>query len=162
MSLTLIKFQNEYMGLLETWESTNDLDKYLSHSRPEYLRETSSTKEETTLFLLIQQNNINIGAIWLEDITDSDAKLGIYIAEEECRGKGIGKEAINILKNIAFADMNLKKLYLNVRETNTRAIKCYEHCGFKITKKYPKSHFTDNSFQGAYQMTLLNTMVQVQ
>ena len=105
---------------------------------------------------MIKFNDQIIGAAWLENITQNDATMGIYIALANYRGKGIGSEVIKILIGMAFKEINLKKLYLNVRENNINAIRCYEKCGFKITKTYPKTYFIDSSYQGKYQMTLFN------
>lgn len=159
MDLELIKFSNEYIKLIEKWENTNELSKYLSHTRPQYLREPGSDAEKHTLFFLIKFDAQIIGTTWLENITENDAKIGIYIADTDYRGKGIGSEVIKTLIGMAFKKMSLKKIYLNVRETNINAIKCYEKCGFKITKEYPKSHFPDSSYQGAYQMTLFKDKI---
>jgi hypothetical protein len=49
MRLQLVKFTNEYIKLFETWESTNELSKYLSHTRPKYLRESDPQEEEHTI-----------------------------------------------------------------------------------------------------------------
>lgn len=156
MNLELIKFSNKYIKLIEQWESTNELSKYLSHTRPGYLREANLEEEKNTLFFMIKFNEQIIGAAWLEDITQNDGKIGIYIALTSYRGKGIGSEVIRNLTGIGFKEMNLRKLYLNVREKNINAIECYKKCGFKITKEYPKLYYSDCSYQGKYQMTLIN------
>lgn len=158
MDIELIQFTNEYLKFLEKWESTNELNPFLSHTRPKYLREPDPTLERHALFFLMQFNKQIIGAAWLEDITESDGKLGIYIAEKEYRGQGIGSEVVRTLADTAFKELKLQRIYLNVRETNVQAIKCYEKCGFKITEAYPKSHFADSSYQGAYQMTLFHEL----
>ncbi len=98
-----------------------------------------------------------IGTAWLEDITLEDAKLGIYIADIGSRGKGIGEEVIRKLIGIASDEMRLKSIYLNVRDYNERAIRCYSKCGFKVTKKTEGLTFSDGSHGGAYQMTLFIT-----
>ena len=156
MCLELIKFSNEYIKLIEKWESTNELSKYLSHTRPEYLREPNLEAEKHTLFFMIKSDEQIIGATWIEKITEDNATIGIYIAITNYRGKGIGSQVIKILINKAFKEMNLNKLFLNVREKNANAIKCYKKCGFKISKEYPKTYLIDSSYQGKYQMTLIN------
>jgi len=156
MYLELIKFSSEYIKFIEKWEGTNELSKYLSHTRPEYLRESDFEAEKHTLFFMIKADERIIGATWMENITENNATIGIYIAITNYRRKGIGSKVIKILIDRAFKEINLKMLYLNVREKNINAIKCYKKCGFKITKEYPKSHFIDSSCQGKYQMTLIN------
>ncbi|WP_175400859.1 GNAT family N-acetyltransferase [Clostridium pasteurianum] len=153
-------YSNDYIKFIEKWESTKELSKYLSHTRPQYLRESDLALEKHTLFFMIKFDESIIGAAWLENITENNGKLGIYIADVNCRGKGIGSEVIRILKEKAFKEMKLSKIYLNVRETNKRAISCYKKCGFEIIKKYPKKHFSDSSYQGVYEMEQNNSALE--
>lgn len=167
--LELIKFKNEYSTLIEKWESTNELSKYLSyikpkylrkcylsHIQPEYLKESDLEEEKNTLFFMIKFNKKIIGAAWLESITQNYAIIGLYISLTSYRGKGIGSRVIEVLIGKAFKEIKLKKLYLIVRERNVNAIKCFKKCSFEITKKYPESYFLDSSYQCMYQMTLIN------
>ena len=114
MCLELIKFSNENIKLIEKWESTNELSKYLSHTRPEYLRKSNLELEKHTLFFMIKINGKIIGATWMENITENDATIGIYIAIVSYRGKGIGSEVIKILIDNAFKEMNLNMLHLKI------------------------------------------------
>ncbi len=80
-----------------------------------------------------------IGAIWLEKSSaDNYAKLGIFIANKRYRSKGIGKKAIErvIVNDLQY--FGTKKILLNVREENSRAINCYKKVGFKETRKFKK------------------------
>ena len=58
------------------------------------------------------------------------AVLGIFIYDEIYRGQGIGEKAINELAAKCAVAMKLKFIELNVRSSNSRAIKCYKKCGF--------------------------------
>jgi len=82
-----------------------------------------------------------------------DAKLGIYIAEPEYRGRGIGEKTIRHLINAAFKDLGLSRVYLNVRKNNERAINCYKKCGFNICKVINKL-LSDGSYQEAFEMEI--------
>ena len=78
MCLELIKFSNEYLNLIEKWEGTNELSKYLSHTRPKYLRESNLEAEKHTLFYIIKVDDEQIiGATWMENITENNATIGI-------------------------------------------------------------------------------------
>ena len=81
-----------------------------------------------------------IGAIWLEkSLTDDYAVLGLFIADEEFRNKGIGTKAIDkVIKN-DLPYMHTNKILLRVRAENERAIKCYSKIGFKETRRYEKN-----------------------
>jgi len=167
--LELIKFKNEYNTLIEKWESTNELSKYLSyikpkylrkcylsHIQPEYLKESDLEDGKNTLFFMIMFNKKTIGAAWMESITQNYATIGVYISLTSYRGKGIVSRVIEVLIDKAFKEIKLKKLYLIIRERNVNAIKCFKKYGFEITKQYPKSYFSDSSYQCMYLMTLIN------
>lgn len=87
----------------------------------------------------INENNINIGSIWLEKVDENILKLGIFIAEEKYRNKGFGTLAIKEMLDIAKLN-NYKTVTLNVRITNHRAIKAYQNIGFKKTNQYVKNN----------------------
>lgn len=158
MEVKLEKFiESEHLPIIEAWENEKEIFKYLSHSRPRYLREKDSFAESKTLLYMIVLDSKFIGTAWLEDITPEDAKLGIYIADIGSRGKGIGEKVVRKLIEIASDELKLKSIYLNVRDYNERAIRCYTKCGFKVTKKTEGLTFSDGSHGGAYQMTLFIT-----
>lgn len=88
---------------------------------------------------IINENNINIGSIWLEKVDENILKLGIFIAEEKYRNKGFGTLVIKEMLDIAKLN-NYKAVTLNVRITNHRAIKTYQNIGFKKTNQYYKNN----------------------
>jgi RimJ/RimL family protein N-acetyltransferase len=155
MKVLLEKFiESEHLAIIEGWEAEGEIYKYLSHSRPGYLREKDGFAESRTLLYMLKLDSNFIGTAWLEDISHEDAKLGIYIADVGSRGKGIGEKAIKELVEIAVHELKLKSIYLNVRDYNERAIRCYSKCGFKVTEKTSGLTFSDGSQGGAYKMTL--------
>ena len=46
------------------------------------------------------------------------------------RGRGYGQEAMSLLCDFCFQEMNLHKLKVSVLAFNEAAIRCYERCGF--------------------------------
>jgi RimJ/RimL family protein N-acetyltransferase len=73
-----------------------------------------------------------IGNIGLHriDLLDRHAELGIFIGDKAHWSKGCGAEAIKLLLEVAFGELNLHKVYLHHQKHNARARKCYEKCGF--------------------------------
>jgi RimJ/RimL family protein N-acetyltransferase len=80
------------------------------------------------------QENLLIGEIDLEVIEGyhSDAFVGISIGERRYWDKGYGTDAMNIMLNYAFNELNLHRVSLNVFEYNPRAIHLYEKIGFTV------------------------------
>ena len=58
------------------------------------------------------------------------AELQIRIGEAGERGRGHGTEAVTLLVDFAFRDLNLRRVALHVLATNERALKMYERIGF--------------------------------
>ncbi|MFR3314867.1 MAG: GNAT family N-acetyltransferase [Waltera sp.] len=58
------------------------------------------------------------------------------MGEKSARGKGIGSEVVQILLRYCFMVLGVYSVHLDVLETNTPAIKCYEKAGFRISGRY--------------------------
>lgn len=72
----------------------------------------------------------HIGTCALYNYTGDDIQLGIRIGNKDYWDKGYGTDATNILTNYAFVTLSINCIWLKVLPWNTRAIKCYEKCGF--------------------------------
>ena len=81
---------------------------------------------------LDEDKMIGNGGFFDVDHRDRRAMLTIRIGDPESRGKGYGTEAINLMLEYGFGLLNLENILLTVASYNTRAIRCYEKCGFKI------------------------------
>lgn len=75
-----------------------------------------------------------IGFVELDGIqwAHGDAFVGIGIGSRAHWSKGYGSDALRILMRYAFAELGLFRLSLDVFEYNTRAVRCYEKCGFVV------------------------------
>lgn len=73
-----------------------------------------------------------IGSCQLHSINfvNRTAELQIRLGSPDDRGKGYGTEAVRLLLQFAFTDLNLNRIHLRVFAGNTRAIGVYEKCGF--------------------------------
>jgi diamine N-acetyltransferase len=68
------------------------------------------------------------------DLFDFDARnrkaaIGMYIAPE-ARGKGVGKQAVQLLEDYAFGFLHLRMLYAIISVHNTACSHIYEQMGF--------------------------------
>ncbi len=60
-----------------------------------------------------------------------DAFVGIGIGPRAFWGKGYGTEAMQLILQYAFIELNLRRVTLTVFEYNTRAVRSYEKAGFR-------------------------------
>lgn len=91
---------------------------------------------------MITANKRTIGHICLAKRKRGWHEILIVIGEKQYWNKGYGTKSIQLLLRKA-GRLGIYKIYLEVRPTNARAIRAYEHCGFqKIrTVLYPKNKY---------------------
>lgn len=115
------------------------------------------TKEDVTNFVKIKntKNNINyacvndddeyLGTVSLKNI-DYDNKNAEYAISfmKEAQGTGAALFATKEILKQAFEELNLEKVYLDVLDTNKRAISFYKKVGF-IQEGTFRKHFIKNN-----------------
>jgi len=73
--------------------------------------------------------------------TKGEAELGIMIGNRDYWNRGYGTDAVTTLVNYIFCQTNLNRIYLKTLESNTRAQKCFQKCGFT-----PYEHLVRDGF----------------
>jgi RimJ/RimL family protein N-acetyltransferase len=91
-------------------------------------------KGETTFLFGIRPLSTNdlLGLLELDGVMWSHGTtfVSIAIGDEENRGKGYGREAMQLGLNFAFRELNLHRVCLTVFSYNQAATKLYESLGF--------------------------------
>lgn len=74
-----------------------------------------------------------VGSVYLRDIDHRHrkAEYGIFIGEEQARGKGYGTCAARLMLEYAFGELSLHRVFLRVYADNEPAIRSYEKAGFQ-------------------------------
>ncbi len=97
-----------------------------------------------TIMKVAVLNNQIIGYVCIRTILDVTHVLNLAVLPE-FRRKGIGSMLLNeALKELKQSKKDINLITLEVRESNTAAIKLYEKCGFRVIGKrvgyYQKPH----------------------
>ncbi len=84
-------------------------------------------------FAIVTSDNRVIGTLGLRNIsrTLSEATLGIRLSAYEVN-RGFGTASIILALRLAFGEMNLHRVNLDVAEHNHRARRCYHNIGFRV------------------------------
>ena len=124
-------------------------------SEKKYLEENSSP--EATFVIVTIEGDKMIGTVGLEDVNNINrtATLGIFIGDKDYRDKGYGTEAIKLILEYGFKYMNLNNIKLDLMAFNTRALKCYEKCGFKEYGRRRKCKFVNGKYYDSISMDIL-------
>lgn len=97
----------------------------------------SSLGQDSTRTLFVIRDLATDDAIGLVQLVDIHpvhrrAELTIRIGEEARRGQGFGVEALQLVVEFAWRDLNLQRIWLRVFHENDRAIRAYEKAGFYV------------------------------
>lgn len=84
-------------------------------------------------YYLIIDENIAIGYLSIKNDDDALFLSKLYI-DKSCRGKGLGKIAINFIEEQA-KDLNCLTIYLTVNKYNINSIMAYQKMGFIKTEE---------------------------
>lgn len=63
---------------------------------------------------------------------NADAWVGIGLGEREIWGRGYGTDAMRLIVQYGFIELNLHRISLGLHSYNDRALKSYEKIGFKV------------------------------
>jgi RimJ/RimL family protein N-acetyltransferase len=127
-------------------------------SEKEWLKQKVSYKStEVNLAICLKPNGEHIGNIYLRDIdwVTRRAVLHIFIGCSEQRGKGYGSAAVDQLLKLAFRELNLNRVNLQVLADNRGAIHLYEKVGFKTEGRLRQHVFKDGQFKDMLVMGIM-------
>jgi RimJ/RimL family protein N-acetyltransferase len=88
----------------------------------EWFKKNQNDKNQVLFGIYLVKTVKLIGVVRLMfiDWIGRNSEFGIYIGDFQERGKGYGKEIIDMILKYAFCHLNLKKVYLKVAESMKR------------------------------------------
>ena len=164
--MTTLKGNNIYLRALEPedlefiyviendeniWEVSNTQTPYSKFLIRQYLENAhQDIYEAKQLRLAICKNDTN-EAIGLIDLFDFDAKnkragIGIVIQNGIDRKNGFGKEALSLLIEYSFKQLQLHQLYANISVENIPSISLFTTFGFEKIGVKKDWNFSNNSY----------------
>ncbi|MUK89497.1 GNAT family N-acetyltransferase [Ornithinibacillus sp. L9] len=101
------------------------------------------------------QKTIGITSLINLDLKNRNAECIIDIGEKDYWGKGYGTEALNILLDYAFLELNLHRVSLRVYSFNKAAVHVYHKLGFKEEGKSRQSLYRKGRWHDVIYMGIL-------
>ena len=151
MKIKLRKLEVKDATLMLEWMHDKEVTHYLKldgsnatmDSVLAFIESASKCTTENLHYAIADENDVYLGTISLKNLDKdkSEAELAIVL-HRNSMGKGVATMGIQQLLAIAFQDLKLKKVYLNVLQENNRAVNLYKKLGFKYT------HTTEIDFHG--------------
>lgn len=83
------------------------------------------------------------------------AYIGLLVGEDDYWGKGICTEAIKLITDYAFKELNLNKLYAQVYGPNKASCSCFEKNHFVCELTLKKDEYIDGDYVDTYLYAML-------
>ena len=88
------------------------------------------------------------------EVTESTFGIDLFIGEPEWWNRGVGTRALSALVDYLFQSLGARRIIIDPRVTNHRAIRSYEKCGFRKVKVIPKQGLFEGRHTHSWLMTL--------
>lgn len=112
--------------------------------------------QDLVLVIVAREGERPLGLVGLHATKLSRGReLGIVIGEPTAWDQGYGREAIGLVLEHAFRDLDLHRISLHVHEDNARAVACYERAGFVREGLLRDAHFRDGRHGNDLVMAVL-------
>lgn len=104
-----------------------------------------------------KESDMLIGNCGIQEVshTFQRAEIGLFIGDEENRGKGYGKEVLSLLLEYCFDTLNMHNVMLKVFSFNERAIHTYKRVGFKEIGRRREAYYAKGKFWDDVYMDIL-------
>lgn len=159
----LREFRQEDLSGIRSWVNDYDTVRYLGagYTMPQTWEQT---EDYLSSLLRGDAGGVNLAvaekdsrrylgqvSLMMIDHAAQRAELAIVMAPDSA-GKGYGSEAIRLIVEFAFTQLNLRRIYLQVHADNERAIHVYQKCGFVEEGRLREHVFRDGRYIDVVQM----------
>ena len=145
---------------MTTWEERTDSTPAPLNRDTLKARLTRADAQESgkSVRFVIDVDGAAVGSVSLFDFDElaRHAEVGIALVPE-ARGKGIGTAAISQIVEFAFVGCNLRRVHLQVIESNVGAIRVYEKAGFMIEGRQRQHAWVHGKYEDIIVMGILRS-----
>ena len=133
--LKLSDVNQNYLTWLSDPEVMNGIatSNYDISSLETYVKDKIIDENVHFLAIIFKENDLHIGNIKFDfyDVKANVAELGLLIGNKQYWGRGLAKEACQLMINFAISTLHYRKISLAVYENNITAFNLYKSLGFK-------------------------------
>jgi len=159
MTLEDIPIYHSWRNDLEVMRTTLPvLDLHSYESTADFVTQVILGSPTSKSYLILEketQKPIGITSLIHIDPKNRNAECIIDIGEKTNWGKGFGREALKLLLDYAFLEMNLHRVSLRVFSFNEKAISLYEKMGFKHEGRSRQAIFREGKWHDIIHMGIL-------
>lgn len=135
------------------WEiNDNTVEKILK-----YVESVDKSATAAVFAIISRDGNKHVGNIGLSISWENNSgEISILIGEKAAWGKGIGGEAYRLVKDYAFNELGLHRLYSKITARNKAMIKVAEKAGMLFEGVAKESYYKDGEYLDVVKYGMLN------
>ena len=105
---------------------------FTRESHENWIRTMVETGKVVQMIICDSASDKPLGSVYIRDIDrhHNKAEYGIFIGEQDARGRGVGTAAAKLMLRYCFEEEKLHRVYLRAFAENVQAIRSYEKAGF--------------------------------
>lgn len=117
----------------------------------------AALKDSDTSHLIVERiaEPISVGYVILGELENPNQSILLKRIVVTEKGKGYGKEALRLVKQLAFEELQAHRLWLDVKEHNYRAQHIYKAAGFVVEGRLRECLKTGDRFESLVLMSIL-------
>ena len=157
------------MDLILTWRAEAEVRKQLFSARPPtrveheaWLADLQQRGDREEFVIIVLGSDQAVGTIGLSriDRTRGEAEYGILIGEPGWRGRGVARDASEVILRYAFSDLGLARVYLSLFADNAPALGLYQKLGFSAQPNLAGEYTKDGRRRPTVTMQLTREVWQ--
>lgn len=164
--IALREYRSEDLSAIRAWVNDTETTKFLSgaYRRPQSWEQTEEWLQRRLngdaggeAFVIADKSTLNYMGqcdLFMIDNVARKAELAIILVKD-ARGKGYAREAIRLICDYAFNQLNLNRVWLRVAEQNQSAMRAYARAGFTREGVLRQDMFIDGRYEDVLIMGLL-------
>ncbi|MCT4580084.1 MAG: GNAT family N-acetyltransferase [Flavobacteriales bacterium] len=125
----LLKWEND----ADHWRVSNTFVPFSRKLMEEYIYSAQDLFATKQIRFIIEDNasKKQLGSIDLFDFDPFHLRAGVgVLIDKKYRNKGVGKDALELLKEYCFKHLNLNQIYCSIAASNEASIQLFEQGGF--------------------------------
>lgn len=165
VGICLRKMTYEDTDNIVTWRNSDSVrtrfiyqGMFTKESHENWIKTMIDTGKVVQMMICERETGRAVGSVYVRDIdqTHRKAEYGIFIGEEDARGKGYGTAAAKLMIRYCFEELKLHRLFLRVYAENEQAIRSYEKAGFIKEAYLHDDVFVNGRFWDIVLMGIVN------
>lgn len=128
------------------------------------LRHAEAIERDDMAHLIVERESdaTPVGYVILAGVGTADASVELLRVVITEKGQGYGREVVRRVKHVAFELLGAHRLWLDVRDHNTRARSLYEREGFVVEGTLRECNRVGDRFESLVVMSILDREYRAQ